>query len=302
MNLRQLEALHAVIVGKTVTRAAEILCISQPAVTRLIADLESNVGFSLFERRKGRLYPTAEGLALYEVVDRAFIGVEQIAQAAKEIREHHRGTVNIASAPSLGLGYLPRVIKDFLEIYPGVTFSLHIRSSHMVTQLLMAGQRYDLGVANLHMDDPFMNKELLIRTCLVCVLPPGHRLKDTVVICPADLEDEPFISMGPEHNTRYVVDDTFQSAGVKRKVNIETQLSQAICDFVLAGAGVALCEPITASRFEPLGVIVKPFKPAITLDFTLLYSPNRQPSRVTCKFVSFLQDRIERDFHALRVS
>ena len=66
MKIRQLEAFRAVMVWQTVTRAAEALHVSQPAVTRLIADLEESVGFQLFSRIRGRLHPTAEGEALYE--------------------------------------------------------------------------------------------------------------------------------------------------------------------------------------------------------------------------------------------
>ncbi|MDX1606470.1 MAG: LysR family transcriptional regulator, partial [Candidatus Competibacterales bacterium] len=68
MKPRQLEAFRTVMRGHTVTRTAELLFISQPAVTRLLADLEHSVGFTLFERRKGRLHATPEAQALYEEV------------------------------------------------------------------------------------------------------------------------------------------------------------------------------------------------------------------------------------------
>ena len=85
MNLRQLEAFRAVILGQTVTRAAEMLCISQPAATRLIASLEEDIGFSLFDRIKGRLQPTPEAMTLYQEVQRSLLGVERIARTAQDI-------------------------------------------------------------------------------------------------------------------------------------------------------------------------------------------------------------------------
>src|SRR5437868_6942450 len=100
MKIRQLEAFRAVMLCQTVTRAAEMLHISQPAATRLIADLEESVGFALFERVRGRLYPTAEAQVLYEEVQRSLVGVERIALAAQDIRELQRGSLQIAAAPA----------------------------------------------------------------------------------------------------------------------------------------------------------------------------------------------------------
>ena len=86
MKSRQLEAFRAVILRHSITRAAEMLHITQPAVTRLILDLETEIGFSLFTREKGRLFPTSDALLLYQEVERSFVGVERIAHAAQQIR------------------------------------------------------------------------------------------------------------------------------------------------------------------------------------------------------------------------
>ena len=86
MKLRQLEAFRAVMLCATVTRASEMLHISQPATTRLLADLEISLGFALFKREKKRLHPTAEAQALFEEVQRSLLGMDRIARAADEIR------------------------------------------------------------------------------------------------------------------------------------------------------------------------------------------------------------------------
>ncbi|MCP4433148.1 MAG: LysR family transcriptional regulator, partial [Gammaproteobacteria bacterium] len=75
MNLRQLEAFRAVMITRSITRASELLFVSQPAVTRLINDLESSVAFPLFQRIKKRLHPTPEAHAFYEEVERSFAGL-----------------------------------------------------------------------------------------------------------------------------------------------------------------------------------------------------------------------------------
>ncbi|OXH86866.1 LysR family transcriptional regulator, partial [Burkholderia multivorans] len=95
LRIRQIEAFRAVMQRHTVTRAARDLHISQPAVSRLIADLEARVGFVLFERQQGRFTPTAQARVLYEEVERAFIGLDRVAQAAEQIRAMRRGTLRV---------------------------------------------------------------------------------------------------------------------------------------------------------------------------------------------------------------
>ena len=84
MKTRQLEAFRAVMLYRTVTLASEMLHISQPATTRLLADLESSLRIKLFDRVKGRLHPTVEAQALYEEVQRSLVGMDRIARAADE--------------------------------------------------------------------------------------------------------------------------------------------------------------------------------------------------------------------------
>ncbi|RZM04112.1 MAG: LysR family transcriptional regulator, partial [Variovorax sp.] len=137
MKIRQLEAFRAVMTWQTVTRAAEALHVSQPAVTRLIADLEESVGFLLFSRIRGRLYPTAEGQALYEEVERSLLGVERIARTAEEIRSLQRGTLQIAAAPVLALSFLPRAIAEFLGDHTDIRISLANHSSRTVLDMVV---------------------------------------------------------------------------------------------------------------------------------------------------------------------
>ena len=86
LRLRQVEAFRALMQWRTVTRAAQALGISQPAVSRLLADFEAKTAQAFFERRQGRLLSTVEAHALHDEVERAFSGFERVAQAAAQIR------------------------------------------------------------------------------------------------------------------------------------------------------------------------------------------------------------------------
>lgn len=287
LNHRQLEAFRAVMTAGLVTRAAELLRISQPAVTRLIGDLEHAVGFPLFERRKGRLVPTVEGRVFYKSVERSFVGIHEIAQIADDIRRFNRGSLDIAGMPAMALEFLPRLIKRFLDARPGIHVSLQVRSSQKVLEW-MASQHLDVGFAATHAAHPGVDVETLVSTRLVCVLPKGHRLARRSVIRARDLGNESFVSLGPELGVRFLIDTVFDEAEVARKLNIDTQLSASACALVLAGAGVSLVDPITAAEYLDRGIIATPFEPEIPFTYSVIYPSFRPRARVATAFVELV--------------
>src|SRR5689334_3193463 len=125
LSFRQIECFRAVIVLRSMTRAAEAMSISQPAVSRLMRDMEINLGLSLFRRRKGGLQPTEEALALYAEVERSFVGVGKIERAAIRIRERQAGNLRVCAMPALMHSFLPYVVDQFLRDHSGVAVTLH---------------------------------------------------------------------------------------------------------------------------------------------------------------------------------
>jgi DNA-binding transcriptional LysR family regulator len=301
MKIRQLEAFRALVVAQTVTQAARMLYISQPAVTRLIADLEESVGFALFERTRGRLRPTAEGLALYEEVERSLIGVEQIARTAEAIKASRIGLLHIAGAPALSLSFLPRAIASFIANHPDINVSLSSNTSRTVVDMVMK-QQCNIGFVILPVHYPGLHGELLLSADILCALPAGHRLVNKCMITPADLAGEHFISNPRELHSRLQTDALFASFGIDRKLRVETQINAGVCAFVEAGVGVALVDPVTALDYISRGIVFKRFEPVLRMEFQVLFPSERPPSTLVRNFVAhvreFLTAQIEERIYA----
>jgi len=107
LSHRQIEAFRAIIESGSVTAAADLLFLTQPSVSRLLADLEAELGFALFARIGRSLTPTPEADALYEEVRRSFVGLQEISRVADDIRQYRSGSLKIAAMPALGLQFLP---------------------------------------------------------------------------------------------------------------------------------------------------------------------------------------------------
>jgi DNA-binding transcriptional LysR family regulator len=292
VNVRQLEAFRAVIETGSVTRAANTLRISQPAVSKLLMQLTRECGFSLFRRRGNRLIPTAEAMTLFGEVERVFVGVENVARFASDIRDLRAGQLSIAAFPAIATRVLPKIITSFREDHPGTAVSLVSRSSRSLVDWI-AAQRADLGVSLMTAETPNVVYETLGSFAGVCVCHPDHRLAGKGVVTASDLHGEPFIEIGAEDRSRYRVDRAFEGLQVHRHLVIEAQQAEAACAFAAVGAGVAIVEPFSAAGFRPDELAVRPFLPVVAFDMWLMYPTFRPRTQMANAFVEFLRGALE---------
>lgn len=290
---RQLEAFRAVIETGKVTTAADVLRTTQPSISKMIADLEHAAGFVLFERRGRRVVPTSEALALYEEVERSFVGMSEISRVIEDIRDFRRGSLLVAGMPALALKLLPDVIAEFIAEEPGITVSLRARSSQAVLQHL-ASQQFDLGFAALDNDHPAVLRRPIFTAPMMAVLPVGHELISKTVLEPADFDQQPFIALGAEIGTRSETDLFLSKCNARPRIVAEAQLSASICELVAAGAGISIVEPVTATNFANAGrVAMRPLSPEQPFRYDLLLPALRQPSRVASRFLELVEERFE---------
>lgn len=294
VTLRQIEAFRAVMIAGSVVRAGDLLHVSQPAVSRLVSDLEREVGYPLFHRGRGRLMPTEEGRLLFTEVQRAFIGLGQIESAAAAIGAMQAGHLRIVGMPLLSGTFLPRVITEFFREHGQVTVALEVRARHLVLEWLSM-QQYDLGFVTLPVEDAAIRVERLGAEDAVCVLPPGHRLARRAVVDVKDLDDENFIAFPPETLLRYRVDAVCESAGVRRRVRAEARTAEAVRNLVAGGAGVAVMSLFDFADSRDEALVVRPFRPALTVEMGALYPVHKPLSRAAHSFIQTARDVYARE-------
>jgi DNA-binding transcriptional LysR family regulator len=291
MKPRQIEAFRAVIETGSVTAAADRLRISQPAVSKLIMQLEDATRLALFVRDRQRLVPTPEARLLFEEIDRVFLGVDRIERFAEDLREKRAGRMRIGCLPGLGLSLVPDVVASFAAERPDVHMTLHVQTSAKIADWVL-GQQVDLGISLLRVDHPSVDAEPLTRADAVCILPAGHKLSKKAIIAPEDLRNVPFIGLGREDHTEQMISRVFDYEGVQRHVRLETNLSAVACHLVATGAGVSIVDPFTAAEFRSAGIVVRPFHPTVSFNMWLLY-PNLQPrSKLIETFVDALRREV----------
>lgn len=283
LTSRMIEAFRAVILNGSMSEAASVLHISQPAVSRLIRDLEAEIGFNLFDRRQGRVFANDDALALFEEVHRSFIGLDHIVQTARQIQKHEVGTLKIACMPTIGLSIMPRVVASFLKIHPDISISFQVVRSPTVMRFLTSFQ-CDIGFVEASFLAASVNEGPIYHMNSVCVLPPGHHLASETEITPEHLANEPFISLGSDSEMKTTIDAVFHSAEIERISKLSSPLSNMICSLVLEGCGVSIVEPLTAEVFARQGLIVRPFRPTVRFSCRSLSSSHISGTRLIDTF------------------
>lgn len=290
LHPRQLDAFREVMLTGSMTIAAERLQVSQPAVSRLVRDLEASLGLRLFRREGNRLIAGAEAQRLFREVDLFYRGIAQVERVAGDLKSVRIGTLRIASLSALALHLLCECVTRYAAMRPGVTISLDARNSLTVVELAAANQ-IDVGfVHQMNAEYPGVDIFPLQSVPAVCVLPREHPLAAKTAIGLADFEGESVISLSPNNPLRIRLDMALHAAGVQYRRPIETTLAYSACKFVADAMGITVVDPFTASRFNDPAVVARPIDPPIPFECSFVLPSHRPRSKVVEDFIQVVKE------------
>jgi DNA-binding transcriptional LysR family regulator len=300
MNLSQVEAFRAVMLSGSTTAAARVLHTSQPNVSRSISQLEKSIGLLLFERSPGKLTPTEEGLAFFDEVQRSFLGLEKLDEAAGKIKRFGTGLLRVAAVSTIALGLLPRAIKRFTQDHPDVGISIHMGHSSVIAQWIDA-HMCDIGIVSQLPNQAISEEpDVLFRIDGVCMMATGHPLAEKARIKPADLAGETFLSVAKPDSVRKRVDQIFNEAGITRKMNIETSYSSIICSLVAIDMGVAIVNPLATLDYQKAAIVTRPFEPPVSCEGLLIFPKGRPTNRLVREFTEVLRQLAQEECDAVQ--
>lgn len=271
MRYRQIDAFRNVMVTGTTTGAASSMAITQPAVSRLVADLEADLGFKLFERFRGRLLPTPDAMSFYQAVDQFYMGFDRLERVADQIRTQHHADIKVCATPALSTFVFPEAIKRFKEQYPAVHLLVESFSSSEIVTRLQTHMAH-LSVTQAFPEVAGIAQETLIEADHVCAVHHTHSLAKKDLVTAEDLAGEEVLTILPSGLVNWnSVEQVLKSAGIDYKKSIGIQNSHTGYSLVAANLAVALIEPFASSAWLKNGVVIRPFKPSITFRYVLAY-------------------------------
>ena len=292
IKLRHLEVFNALIEAGSVSRAAERLNLTQPAVSIALGNLEADLGFRLFHRDRGFFAPTAEAMLLHAEVAQSLLALNRIDRRAEEIRSGAAGSVSIATNGVLAVNFLPGLIAGYHRDHPGTRVEMRVHSSRQISTWV-SGRQIDIGLIDTPVPVAGVFSEPFRLEC-VCVMRSDDPLAGQEVIRPAMLEGRPVIAILGDHMVDRQLDRLLSEAGVDVIRNTSGYYFAIVRNMVAAGAGVALIDPINGKAELGDGVVWRPFVPRVETEIAMLTAKDHAPSPATAMIVERIRSGLNR--------
>jgi DNA-binding transcriptional LysR family regulator len=287
MNLRHIEVFHAVYLNGSVVGAARTLNVSQPSVSKVLRHAESQLGFALFRRIRGRLVPTDEAHVLFREINELHGRMLSIRQTAKNLKGGSEGYLRLAVLPALGLAATPTAVAQLTRANPNIHIDIQtLHHDEMLRALIERDS--DLAVGFDAPDHPRLGGERIGEGELVLLFRKDGLRDPPERISLSSLQGQQFISLansGP-------VGSLFSSETVGRDLDLNERISVRTfyvgAGLVRAGAGVAVVDEFTAraSLTDSLGF--RPLKPAIRFGVYCIHLVDRPPTPLGRGFIRAL--------------
>ncbi|NVK40772.1 MAG: LysR family transcriptional regulator [Oceanospirillaceae bacterium] len=285
MNSKQLTAFRAIMQQGSMTDAARHLGVSQPAISRLVRDLEQSLGFRLFERRNGRLHATPGARAFHAEVERHFCGMERLGRCADHIRMMKSGQLRVGATALFAETVLPEVMARFRLGRDEVALSLAAEpASELLQRIAVHG--YELGLVELPAETGAVQAGPAWRSELYCIAPPGHRFASQDRVRVEDLDREPFIPVGSADELRYQrLERLLRDHLVRPDEQAGADQFTVARALVRAGLGVALVDPFSARQWASEGGVARPFAPTLSFCFGFVLPAAREGDTLEQAFI-----------------
>jgi DNA-binding transcriptional LysR family regulator len=285
MRLRHIEVFNAVMLTGSVSGAARLISVTQPAVSRILQHAELQLGFALFQRSKGRLVPTPEALTLYPHIERLFAQLDEVQRLAANLKTGG-GVKELRILTVLALSYeiLPHAIKLFRVKHPDVPITVKALHSPQIVSAL-ALQEADVGFLFSPVVHSALAQEHLADGRMVCVAPKGmltSRLLKRGTVTLADLVKVPVIGLDVLDPVGRSLNQACREAGVGLQFNITVQTYHSALALAHHGLGVALIDTCTAASADPTRVDVLALEPLIPVPIKALL-PSGKPASVAVR-------------------
>jgi DNA-binding transcriptional LysR family regulator len=251
ITFRMIEAFRAVMLTGGITKAAEMLHISQPSVTRLIHDLEETLDLRLFVPDGRRIKPTNDAVVLFEEVEYSYAGLSRIEAAGRQLTQNKMRTLRVSSMPALGLSVLPAAVHKLIE-ETGASVQVHVVASPVALQLVTE-QKFDLALALTYDTDRTLERVDDMRGDCKVILPPGHPWKSKRSVSINALHDVPLVAYSGNVATRVRLNAVMAARGVVPRIVTESSQSLFISDMVLQGTAIGVVDSFMALRHTKLG-------------------------------------------------
>jgi DNA-binding transcriptional LysR family regulator len=290
MDFRQLRYFAALYEEGHVGRAAERLCLSQPALSQQIRQLEQDLEVTLFQRNGRRLLPTLAASTLYGHALPLLDGLERAREAMRDFRGQAPRNLAIGVLQTVNANLVPRLLERLRQAQPQIVVQIYELSALEIERRLLGGG-LDVGIGFLPPRQAGLHALPLYEDELQLVIGPQHPLKDFRKVSLAQAAELPMLLLGEEYRVRQIWQEQLAALGRRPLVQAELNQTAGILDSLAQGSGLATVLPGRARQLDDRALLWKPLsEPRIPLHVGLVYRDARRQQATLTLLRSLLDD------------
>ena len=270
MRLRHIEVFHAIMQVGTISGAAQVLHISQPAVTKVLQHAELQLGMPLFERVRGKLYPKPEAHRLFAETEKLHRDLQGIRRLAASLKSRAVETVRLVSTPTIAISVLPQAMNEWRKEFPDTRCELGTHHTSEIVNTLRLGEA-DMALSLQDPCHPGIIAEPIAQGVMTAIAPAGTwRAEDASLPLTAEGLRGELIGHADNDPLGEMVVASCEAQGIQPNFRTTVQTYQIARSLVEAGAGLAVVDPFTAASADPAKVQQRQWAPAIPIQLFLL--------------------------------
>ena len=265
MNLYHLKTFYYTAKCKSLTKAADILCITQPAVTKQIKQLQNYYDLKFLDIIGKKVILTDAGEHLYTIADKIFDMESQAEESIKDFQHFTKGKISILACESFGAYYLPYIIKYYNKNNHDINISMLIGHNESIIENT-AELNNDIGFISKPIQNPKISVQEILEDNIVCIVPPNFSLTKKDYLEIADIEGRDLIVHEKGSVSRKIIEAFIRKNKINVNINYEISNNEAIKRLVEHGLGVSfisgniVSEEVKTGRLIALPVDDKNFK------------------------------------------
>ncbi len=293
MELFQLRSFYEVARSGSFSKAAENLCITQPALSRQIVILEKTVGISLFNRHNRGVNLTDAGRRLFEYAEDVLKLLDKASKSLKEMQNLESGQLKIGASTTIGNYLLPTWLAKFLNLHPGVDVCLQVGNSDTIIEQLVDGL-FDFAFVAGFSSTPGLCIEPLLEDEILFLVGPDHPLAKAESLLQPDLAKEVLIFRESGSATKQAVDSLLSQTGIQPARVITLGNTEAVKRAVIAGMGVTFLSKHTVTLELKTGLLFAPDIPDLRVkrQFLSIYPKGVRLSPAALSFLAHVKKSV----------
>ena len=239
INLDQLRVFQAVAQSGSFTRAADVVHLTQPGISKHVKQMEQSFGTSLFDRSGRKATLTEAGAILFEATQGVMAIIDVAEQRIEDLKGLRGGRLRLGTSFPIGVYLLPQILARFRKKYPGIEVNLNITVSGMIGPKVLASE-IDLGLASYEPRDSRLVARAFMTDELVAIVPRDHKLAHKRHITPQQLTEDTFIVAAPGGGTRTLLEERLRDQGIVLEKVLDFGNLEGVKHAVEAGLGISI--------------------------------------------------------------